>query len=85
MKKRIGSLRDDPTGATHAIRLDSDIFKLNTYIKNINSAKGKLRYTEGYLQSLSNILTRAKEITIQGANGTGLDDKKIIAKSKCNS
>ncbi|AHH03142.1 Flagellar hook-associated protein 3 [Borrelia nietonii YOR] len=79
--KRITSLRDDPTGVTHAIRLDSDIFKLNTYAKNINSAKGKLRYMEGYLQSLTNILTRAKEITVQGANGTyGAGDKKMIAK-----
>ncbi|UGQ15878.1 flagellar hook-associated protein 3 [Borrelia sp. RT5S] len=79
--KRIGSLRDDPTGVTHAIRLDSDVFKLNAYIKNINSAKGKLRYTEGYLQSLLNILTRAKEVTVQGASGTyGPDDKRIIAK-----
>ncbi|BDU63139.1 flagellar hook-associated protein FlgL [Candidatus Borrelia fainii] len=79
--KRITNLRDDPTGVTHAIRLDSDIFKLNTYIKNINSAKGKLRYMEGYLQSLANILTRAKEITVQGASGTyKADDKKIIAK-----
>ncbi|WP_445435843.1 flagellar hook-associated protein 3 [Candidatus Borreliella tachyglossi] len=79
--KRISNLRDDPTGVTHAIRLDSDIFKLNTYIKNIGSAKGKLRYTEGYLQSLTNILTRAKELAIQGASGTyGADDKKLIAK-----
>ncbi|WP_024654080.1 flagellar hook-associated protein 3 [Borrelia persica] len=79
--KRITHLRDDPTGVTHAIRLDSNIFKLNTYAQNINNAKGKLRYIEGYLQSLANILTRAKEITIQGSNGTyGADDKKIIAK-----
>ncbi|WP_421622910.1 flagellar hook-associated protein 3 [Borrelia sp. MN22-0132] len=79
--KRITNLRDDPTGVTHAIRLDSDIFKLNTYVKNINSAKGKLRYMEGYLQSLANILTRAKEITVQGASSTyKADDKKIIAK-----
>ncbi|AWG42572.1 flagellar hook-associated protein 3 [Candidatus Borreliella tachyglossi] len=79
--KRISNLRDDPTGVTHAIRLDSDIFKLNAYIKNIGSAKGKLRYTEGYLQSLTNILTRAKELAIQGASGTyGADDKKLIAK-----
>ncbi|WP_024655611.1 flagellar hook-associated protein 3 [Borrelia hispanica] len=79
--KRITNLRNDPTGVTHAIRLDSNIFKLNTYSHNINNAKSKLRYIEGYLQSLSNILTRAKEIAIKGANGTyGTDDKKIIAK-----
>ncbi|AHH08143.1 flagellar hook-associated protein 3 [Borrelia anserina] len=79
--KKIINLRDDPTGVTHAIRLDSDMFKLNTYVKNINNAKGKLRYIEGYLQSLANILTRAKEITVQGSNGTyGADDKKMIAK-----
>ncbi|OJH15619.1 hypothetical protein ER70_01600 [Borreliella bissettiae] len=75
--KRIVKLRNDPTGVTHAIRLDNDIFKLNVYIKNISTSKGKLRYTEGYLQSLTNILTRAKEIAIQGASGTyESDDKK---------
>lgn len=79
--KRIVKLRNDPTGVTHAIRLDSDIFKLNVYIKNIGTSKGNLRYTEGYLQSLTNILTRAKEIAIQGASGTyEADDKKMISK-----
>ncbi|ATQ15010.1 flagellar hook-associated protein 3 [Borrelia miyamotoi] len=79
--KKITNLRDDPTGINHAIRLDSEIFKLNTYAKNINSTKSKLRYVEGYLQSLASILTRAKEITVQGASGTyEANDKKIIAK-----
>ncbi|BCR21618.1 flagellar hook-associated protein 3 [Borrelia sp. HM] len=79
--KRITTLRDDPTGITHAIRLDSDIFKLNTYAQNINATKSKLRYVEGCLQSLATILTRAKEITVQGASGTyEANDKKIIAK-----
>lgn len=79
--KRIVKLRNDPTGVTHTIRLDNDIFKLNVYIKNIDTSKSNLRYTEGYLQSLTNILTRAKEIAIQGASGTyESDDKKIISK-----
>ncbi|WNY66561.1 flagellar hook-associated protein 3 [Borreliella lusitaniae] len=79
--KRITKLRNDPTGVTHAIRLDNDIFKLNVYIKNIGISKSKLRYAEGYLQSLTNILTRAKEIAIQGASGTyETDDKKMISK-----
>ena len=79
--KRITTLRDDPTGITHAIRLDNDIFKLNTYAQNINTTKSKLRYVEGCLQSLADSLTRAKEITVQGASGTyEANDKKIIAK-----
>ncbi len=79
--KRIVKLRNDPTGVTHAIRLDNDIFKLNVYIKNIDTSKSNLRYTEGYLRSLTNILTRAKEIAIQGASGTyESDDKKMISK-----
>ncbi len=40
--KRIVKLRNDPTGVTHAIRLDNDIFKLNVYIKILTLLKATL-------------------------------------------
>jgi flagellar hook-associated protein 3 FlgL len=68
-QQRIKNLRDDPLGAGRAVRFDSGVRRMNRFDRNIEIVRGNLAVTEGYTREAIDILQRANEIAVQGANG----------------
>ncbi|GGF91525.1 flagellar hook-associated protein FlgL [Paenibacillus abyssi] len=67
--RRINAPSDDPVGLTFAMRYRSEISANDQYIRNVDSAISSLDYTDMTLGQAGNVLHRARELMVQGANG----------------
>jgi flagellar hook-associated protein 3 FlgL len=67
--KRIRELRDDPMGASHAVRYESYLARLARYETNSLAAEQRLNFTDGNLGNASDILKRIRDLAVEGANG----------------
>lgn len=67
---RVNSPSDDPIDARRAINARATIAKNEQYVQNIASAGPRLEETVTSLQTLTDNLLRARELTLRGANGT---------------
>lgn len=77
---RIHRLRDDPIAASHAVRYESYLARLNRFEENTRKAKEHFDNTHDYLYETTNIIQRVRELAVQGANGNySPDDLKIMA------
>jgi len=77
---RIHRLRDDPIAASHAVRYESYIARLNRFEENTKKAQEHLQNTHDYLYETTSILQRVRELAVTGANGNySPDDQKIMA------
>lgn len=65
---------DDPIRVTRTLRFSSDIRLNDQYQDNISYAKSWLETTDGSLKEINSILHRARELAVQGANGTMTDE-----------
>ena len=81
---RIGNLRDDPVAASHSVRYQSLLERLNRYTKNVGVMQGNYRLTEDYLRSANDLVHRVRELAIQGANGTYSKDQKQMMAVEIN-
>jgi len=71
---------DDPVGTSRSLKARIDLARNEQYSKNADDAVSWLDMTESSLAELNNVLQRAREIAVQGANGTLSDeDKQKIA------
>jgi len=78
-ENRIHSLRDDPIAASHAVRYESYLARLNRFEENTKKAKEHLDNTHDYLYETTSIIQRVRELAVQGANGNySPDDLKIM-------
>ena len=68
--KRINSAMDDAAGLSITHKLDAKITGLNQAVRNANDGISLIKVAEGALEEISGILTRMKELTVQGSNGT---------------
>ena len=68
--KRINSAMDDAAGLSITHKLDAKITGLNQAVRNANDGISLIKVAEGALEEISGILTRMKELAVQGANGT---------------
>jgi flagellar hook-associated protein 3 FlgL len=68
-QKRIRELRDDPIGASHAVRYESYLARLARYENNSLAAEQRLNFTDGQLRNASDILKRIRDLAVTGANG----------------
>ena len=68
--KRINRPSDDPVGIGQSMALRSQVEQSKQYRKNAQNAGSLLDSTEGALNELSSVLTRASELGVQGANDT---------------
>lgn len=66
---RIKNLRDDPVAAGHGTRFQSKGLRLERFLTNITQVQGKMALAEGNMRSGLDILHRARELAVQGANG----------------
>lgn len=75
------SLADNPSGSALASKYRSDLTRIEGYQTNIDRVKGENQLIHNQLQELSNVMIRAKELTVQAAHGTyNPDDLKHSAK-----
>lgn len=61
---------DDPIGASKSLKFNSDISKLEQYLRNAKDAYSWMIDTEAALGEIVEVLHRAKELTVDAANGT---------------
>jgi flagellar hook-associated protein 3 FlgL len=68
-QRKINELRDDPLAASHAVRYESYLSRLERFEKNALYAKDHLRQVDIYLQHSVDIMQRVRDIAVTGANG----------------
>lgn len=68
--KRINRPSDDPSGAGRVTRYRADLNRLGQYQDNITHGKTFLNQTESTLNLINDLRVSAKEIALQGANGS---------------
>ena len=77
---RLHQLRDDPIAASHAVRYESFLTRLNRFEQNALYAKEHYNNTHDYMNEVNSIMQRMRELAIQGAHGIySPDDLKIMA------
>ncbi len=78
--KNIVQASDDPIGAVKLSGLQQVKERFSQYSKNADSAINRLTIADTALQSVTNLMQRAKELTIQAANDTfGAQDREALA------
>ncbi|MCA0757552.1 flagellar hook-associated protein FlgL [Paenibacillus sp. N4] len=68
--KIINKPSDDPIGITFALRYRSELSSTTQYTENVNSAISFLQYTDTTIGQAGDIMQRARELLVKGANGT---------------
>ncbi|MDB5038411.1 MAG: flgL [Bacteriovoracaceae bacterium] len=69
-QKRINRPSDNPQGASDVLAFKQDIDKITQYSQNLTVADRSLKDTETTLSSVKDLITKAKELALQGNNGT---------------
>ncbi len=67
-QKRVNRPSDDPLAATRVLATRTEINGAQQYLKNINTARGFLEYSDQSLSELGDVINRAKEIAINQSN-----------------
>jgi flagellar hook-associated protein 3 FlgL len=77
--ERIHELRDDPMAASHAVRFESYLARLNRYEQNTKFAMEQYNAMDGYFQEFNDILQQIRVLGVNGANVTnGPEELKYI-------
>ena len=80
MQSRIHELRDDPLAASHAVRYESYLTRLERFEQNTLYAKDHYNTVYAYMNEANAVLQRVRELAITGANGVySQEDLKIMA------
>ncbi|GMO48572.1 MAG: flagellar hook-associated protein 3 [Termitinemataceae bacterium] len=76
---RLHELRDDPFAATHAVRYESYMARLERFEKNSLDAREDFEFKNNYLRHANEIMQRVRELAVQGANGIySKDETKMM-------
>ncbi|BEP30209.1 flagellar hook-associated protein FlgL [Helicovermis profundi] len=68
--KRVQSASDDPVGASKIIKYRTDASELDQYATNTRDATSWLEATESNMMDTNKLFQRARELTVQAANGS---------------
>jgi flagellar hook-associated protein 3 FlgL len=78
-QNRILELRDDPLAASHAVRYESYLARLERFERNTLYAKEHYNMAYNYMNEAENVLQRVRELAVAGANGIySPDDLKLM-------
>ena len=80
--KKIRVPSDDPVVAARALKLRTDVAEIEQYKRNVQDALSWLDITEATLSKIGDVLHRARELAVQGANGTNAPDDMEKIKSE---
>jgi len=67
---RVNSAKDDAAGLSIATRMDSQARGMNVAIRNANDGISMLQTAESGMQTVSDMLQRMRELTVQATNAT---------------
>jgi len=81
---RLHQLRDDPIAASHAVRYESFLTRLNRFEENTQYAKEHYDNTYDYLNEVNSILQRMRELAVAGAHGVNTPDELNIMAVEVN-
>lgn len=70
---------DDPIAASKSLKFNTDISKIEQYVRNTEDADSWMKETEGALKEINAVLHRANELTVQAANDTNKEELDKIA------
>jgi flagellar hook-associated protein 3 FlgL len=71
---------DDPVRASRALKLRTDLNKLEQYDKNVTNALSWIEVTESAISNVEDVLQRARELTVRAANDSlSTEDKQKVA------
>lgn len=65
---------DDPIGMSKSLKLYTDISKVEQYERNLRDANSWMHTTENALGEIGEILHRARELSVDAANGTKTEE-----------
>ena len=68
--KKFVNPSDDPIGVSRSLRLNTEVATMSQYKRNADDVKSWLSTTEMAVSNISDILKRAKELTVQAVNET---------------
>ncbi|MCZ8523311.1 MULTISPECIES: flagellar hook-associated protein FlgL [Paenibacillus] len=68
--RKINKPSDDPVGMTFALRYRSELSANDQYESNVTTAVSWLEYTDTTLDQANTVIQRARELAVEGANGT---------------
>ena len=78
--KRFLSPSDDPVAAAQIVEIRSDLARMETYQRNLDSAFSQLAYTESKIASAEESIIRIKTLLLQAANATySVSDRQAMA------
>lgn len=78
--KRITQPSDDAIGSVRVMELGKALQQTDQYDRNANLAESRLQTQEGILDQAGNLMQRARDLTLQGANASqGNDSRSFIA------
>lgn len=75
--KKIQVPSDDPVVAARALKLRTDVSEVEQYKSNIKDAQSWMDITETTLSSIGDVLHRARELAVEGANGSQSADDQM--------
>lgn len=79
--KRVRRPSDDPAATERALRFRAQLTTLDQHLRNIDTANVWLATTDNTLESMGDVLHRARELMIQGRTGTMRpDDRRAISR-----
>src|SRR5688572_28552598 len=71
---------DDPVGAARVLELEAEQSRVDQYKKNINGATTSLQLEDTQLDTISNLLARVRELTVNAGDGAlSQSERKAIA------
>lgn len=77
---RVNKPSDDPAGVENILKLNNSISSVNQWKKNADQAVSYMSTTDSTLGDISSMLSRVKELAVQGASDTStLGSRKAIA------
>jgi len=78
--KKVNAASDDPVASAQIIAVRAELNRLEVMQKNVNTAYDELAMTEASLSTAEDLISRAREIAVQGANSVlGAEDREILA------
>lgn len=67
---RVNRPSDDPIDARRAISIRRAISRSEQFVRNLNGVEPSMRASEGAFTSVTNMIQRARELTVRAATGT---------------
>lgn len=80
--KKINSPSDDPVGVGYALRYQAYINHSEQFKANADAASSFIEFTDSTLSQVNEVLQRARELAVQGANGTLTANDRNALKSE---